>query len=378
MTEHKNLSKVQKSESRERSADRPRYGSTALLDTSNSDIWDLTDGSSWGRRDSEEIETSFSASRSASAYATTYSETTKPKLNPQTTQCYKGDQCRSHRKRKTVHGTFASAMAVRQHLESEDNNKRYNSRGEASPSPSFELCRDKYGYSAMFDIYNNYSFDLADSSDSTYNSSDDDATSRQITISVPAFDDSSIPKYTFGNKEKRKIVHRRFVAPAAIAQHSQCDSWRSDCDERILQAACIDARFDARLGRPVVADDQPCCCQQCQPWSPRSTTPAPPIKEGQPEETGLCTDTNCGSASPRSSSSSSRKQSGTSYRSYTYSYSLDSNESYVPSSRNLAVIEQAIDPLECEIVDASFWVWRWPSDKEETLLEDSTRCISPA
>jgi len=226
-----------------------------------------------------------------------------------------------------------------------------------------------------------YIFNLSDSSDSEYSPNDDDTSpsTRQYSCdSDPSGQHNDNRKYAYGCKEEKKIVDRRFVAPSAIAQHSEWECLSKDNHtehERILQAACTDARFDAMLGRPVVADDQPCCCQHCQPLSPRSTTPAPPMQEEQPEQGGLhctdsCIDIGYSGMSSRPSPSISRvipRYSDESTYSHSYSCSLDSNESYVPSGRCLTPIEKAIDPLECEIVDASFWVWRWPPEKEDML-----------
>ncbi|RPB22497.1 hypothetical protein L211DRAFT_850533 [Terfezia boudieri ATCC MYA-4762] len=141
-----------------------------------------------------------------------------------------------------------------------------------------------------------------------------------------------------------------------------------------MEAACTDARFDTILGRPIVVGDQPCSCQQCQPLSPRSTTIVPHIQEEQLEQSGVSTNTDRSGMSSISSSSCSITRSFINYSSsHSHSYSCYSSESYVPSGRCLAPIEKAIDPLECEIVDASFWVWKWPPEKEEgTLAESST------
>ena len=229
---------------------------------------------------------------------------------------------------------------------------------------------------------NDFIFYLTDSSDSESSLSDHSgASSRSDSC------DSEAPgreishwalRDAYGSREKKKIVHRRFVAPAAIRQHTELEHFRDygTEHERILHAARSDARFDQVLGRPVFADDQPCCCQHCQPLSPRSTTPMQGLDiEQQPEQTGLyCTNTSHSGISPRPLPSSpqtiSRHSSGSTQ---SHSCSMDSNEFYVPSGRNLSPIEKAIDPLECEIVDASFWVWRWSPDKEEdTLSERST------
>ncbi|KAF8436664.1 hypothetical protein BGX38DRAFT_1332982 [Terfezia claveryi] len=249
---------------------------------------------------------------------------------------------------------------------------------------------------------NDYIFDLTDSEE--YSSSDDES---QFAGQYYCHSDSpdwqknhQDLKYKYGNKEEQKIVHRRFVAPAAIGRPSEweCQSRDVDADhERILQAACTDARFDTILGRPAIADDQPCCCQQCQPLSPRSTALAPHMQEEQLEQSGIYTNTDrsrmssrFSSSSPgqeeqleqsgvytntddsgissRSSSSSSRTSSFICYRSAYSSCSRYIYGSYEPSGRCLSPIEKAIDPLECEIVDASFWVWKWPPDEEEVII----------
>ena len=297
-----------------------------------------------------------------------------------------------------MHRRFTEPEPVRQHLVSEDSSRRCSSIGTA-PSPYLKLWWHRYRPPAMFDISDNSVFHLPDFSDSEYSPSDNgdnDEASTCLTTSVSrstsdssifssysAYNSGSYPPsdvdsreyLLYGSEEERKIVHRRFVAPAAIGQHSGWECLRTDGDtdlERILEVACTDARFDTMLGRAVITDDQPCCCQQCVPLSPRSTTPAPPMPEELPQHIELYMDRV--DMSLRTCSSSSRRRSLSSYRS-SCTHSWDSSEPYVPSGRNLTPIEEAIDPLECEIVDAAFWVWRWPSEFETDTLLDTLPSI---